>query len=75
MPLTALDPTTALIVIDLQEGIVGGKFIHPIDEIVERTCALIDVFHARRLPVVLVNVAGRAPGRTNGVRAATCLLR
>ncbi len=64
MPLTTLDPTTALIVIDLQEGIVGGKFVHPIDEIVERTCALIDVFRARRLPVVLVNVAGRAPGCT-----------
>jgi nicotinamidase-related amidase len=64
MPLTTLDPTTALIVIDLQQGIVGGNFIHPIDEIVERTCALIDAFHARRLPVVLVNVAGRAPGRT-----------
>jgi nicotinamidase-related amidase len=64
MPLTALDPNTALIVIDLQKGIVSGNFIHPIGEIMERTRALIDVFREQRLPVVLVNVAGRAPGRT-----------
>lgn len=64
MPLTTLDPNTALIVIDLQKGIVNGNFIHPIGEIVGRTRALIDVFHAKKLPVVLVNVAGRPPGRT-----------
>ena len=64
MPLTALDPVTALIVIDLQKSIVNGNFIHPINDIVGRTRALIDVFHAKELPVVLVNVAGRAPGRT-----------
>ncbi len=64
MPLTTLDPATALIVIDLQKGIVEGSFIHPIGEIIERTIALIDVFRATHLPVVLVNVAGRPPGRT-----------
>jgi nicotinamidase-related amidase len=64
MPLTALDPNTALIVIDLQKGIVAGQFIHPIGGIVERTRELIDFFRARKLPVVLVNVAGRPPGRT-----------
>jgi nicotinamidase-related amidase len=64
MPLTTLDPNTALIVIDLQKGIVNGNFIHPIGEVIDRTRALIDVFHAKGLPVVLVNVAGRAPGRT-----------
>jgi nicotinamidase-related amidase len=64
MPLTILDPSTALIVIDLQKGIAGGNFIHPIGEVIERTRALIDAFRAKDLPVVLVNVAGRAPGRT-----------
>ena len=53
-----------MIVIDLQKGIVSGDFIHPIADVVDRTRALIDVFHAKNLPVVLVNVAGRAPGRT-----------
>ena len=64
MPLTALDPSTALIVIDLQKGIVNGNFIHPIAGIIDRTRALIDVFRAMNLPVVLVNVAGRPQGRT-----------
>jgi nicotinamidase-related amidase len=64
MPLTNLDPNTALIVIDLQKGIVNGNFIHPIGEIIDRTRVLIDAFRAKNLPVVLVNVAGRAPGRT-----------
>jgi nicotinamidase-related amidase len=72
MPLTALDPSTALIVIDLQKGIADGHFIHPIGEIIDRTRALIDVFRAKKLPVVLVNVAGRAPGRTEqGPRSST----
>jgi nicotinamidase-related amidase len=64
MPLTALDPITALIVIDLQKGLVDYPFLHPIGEIVDRTRALIAAFRAERLPVALVNVAGRAPGRT-----------
>ncbi len=64
MPLTTLDSNTALIVIDLQKGIVNGNFIHPIGEIIARTRVLIDVFRAKKLPVVLVNVAGRPPGRT-----------
>ena len=36
MPLTTLDPSTALIVIDLQKGIVNGNFIHPIGDIIDR---------------------------------------
>jgi nicotinamidase-related amidase len=64
MPLTTLDPNTALIVVDLQKGIVEGNFIHPIGGIVDRTRALIDFFRQKNLPIVLVNVAGRAPGRT-----------
>jgi nicotinamidase-related amidase len=64
MSLTILDRNTALIVIDVQKGLVHGNFIHPLDDIIERTRALIDVFRAKDLPVVLVNVAGRAPGRT-----------
>jgi nicotinamidase-related amidase len=70
MPLTTLDPNTALIVIDLQKGIVNGNLIHSIGEVIDRTRALLDVFRAKNLPVVLVNVAGRAPGRTEqGARA------
>jgi len=64
MALTALDPNTALVVVDLQKGIAAYPFIHPIGGVVERTRALLDAFRARGLPVVLVNVTGRAPGRT-----------
>jgi nicotinamidase-related amidase len=64
MPLTTLDSNTALIVIDLQKGIVNGNFIHPIADVIDRTRALLDVFRARNFPIALVNVAGRAPGRT-----------
>jgi nicotinamidase-related amidase len=68
MTLTALDPNTALIVIDLQKGLVGTPVIHPIGEVVERSRALADSFRALGLPVVLVNVAGGAPGRTEQAR-------
>jgi nicotinamidase-related amidase len=64
MALTALDPNTALLVVDLQKGIVGLPSIHPIAAVVERTRALLDAFRARGLPVVLINAAGVAPGRT-----------
>lgn len=64
MPLTTLDPNTALIVIDLQKGIVNGDFVHPITDIIGQTCSLLDAFRAENLPVVLVNVAGRPQGRT-----------
>ena len=71
MALTALDPNTALVVIDLQKGIAGYPVIRPIGEVVDRTRALLDAFRERGLPVVLVNVAGRAPGRTEqGPRAS-----
>ena len=69
MPLTTLDPKTALIVVDLQKGIISSPFIHPIAGVIERTRALLDAFRQRDLPVVLVNVAGGAPGRSS--RAVT----
>ncbi|URL56906.1 isochorismatase family protein [Luteibacter flocculans] len=68
MAITALDPHTALIVVDLQNGIVGYPLAHPIDGIIERTQALLGAFRRRGLPVVLVNVAGVAPGRTERPR-------
>ena len=64
MAITTLDPNTALIVVDLQRGIVASSFIHPIDGIVSRARALLDAFRERGLQVVLVNVADVAPGRT-----------
>ncbi len=64
MPITQLDPGAALIVIDLQKGIVGLPTVHPATEIIARSAQLAHAFRERGLPVVLVNVDGRAPGRT-----------
>lgn len=64
MPLTALDPMTALIVVDMQKGIAGYPVIDPLSQVVDKTRELIDAFRAENLPIVLVNVVGRAPGRT-----------
>ncbi|HEX4321935.1 MAG TPA: isochorismatase family cysteine hydrolase [Acidobacteriaceae bacterium] len=65
MPLTQLDPVSALIVIDLQKGIVGLPAAHPIADVVGRSAQLARAFRERGLPVVLVNVSDRAPGRTD----------
>ena len=65
MALTTLDPKTALIVIDLQKGIVGLPTAHAIDEIVKNAAKLTDAFRRHGLPVVLVNVNAAAPGRTD----------
>jgi len=73
MPLTTLDPKTALIVVDLQKGIINSPFIHPVAGVIERTCALLDAFRQRDLPVVLVNVAGGAQGRTEQSRRFSTL--
>ena len=63
MPISALDARPALIVIDLQKGIVARPLAHPIGPVVANAVALAEAFRAHGLPVVLVNVAGGAPGR------------
>ena len=73
MPLTTIDEKTTLIVVDLQKGIVNLPTIHPISGVIECACALIDAFRQRGLPVVLVNVAGGAPGRTEQPRRQATL--
>jgi len=68
MPVTTIDPNTALIVVDLQKGIVGLAPAEAIDQVVRNSRRLIDAFRRKQLPVVLVNVAGGAPGRTEQSR-------
>ncbi|MCI3274097.1 hydrolase [Streptomyces cylindrosporus] len=77
MTVTALDPRTALVVIDLQAGIVGAP-TQPYTgaEVVARTARLADAFRAHDLPVVLVRVSFAAdgadvvPGRTEAAPRA-----
>jgi nicotinamidase-related amidase len=65
MPLTQLDATAALIVIDLQKGITGMPTARPATGVISRASQLAKAFRKRGLPVVLVNVTGRAPGRSD----------
>ncbi|MGA5560555.1 isochorismatase family protein [Streptomyces platensis] len=71
MPVTTLDATTALVLIDLQKGIAALPTAPaPAAEVIERAARLAGAFRARGLPVVLVNVTGGAPGRTEHPRPA-----
>lgn len=64
MPLTTVDPTPALVVVDLQSGIVAmGLAETPV--VIERSAALADAFRAKGHPVVLVNVSAAPGGRTD----------
>ncbi|KPI20415.1 isochorismatase hydrolase [Actinobacteria bacterium OK074] len=69
MALTAIEPTPALVVIDLQKGIVSDRTGPPVAAAVEQAIHLTAEFRRHRLPVVLVNVTGRAPGRTETGRS------
>ncbi|MGW6258889.1 hydrolase [Streptomyces sp. NPDC055085] len=64
MAVTTIDPRTALVVIDLQNGIVGNPGVgpHPAADVVERSVRLADAFRGHGLPVVLVRVTAAADG-------------
>ena len=68
MALTTLDANTALLVVDLQKGIVGMPVVHSIADVIDRARALAIAFRRRGLPVALINVDGVAPGRTEQPR-------
>jgi nicotinamidase-related amidase len=65
VPITKLDTIAALIVIDLQKGIVGLPTVHPAGEIIARAAQLARAFRQQGLPVILINVTGAPPGRTD----------
>lgn len=73
MTLTAIDPKAALILIDLQKGVTRQATAHPVEQIIERCSALAALFRQHRLPVVLVNVTGAAPGRADQKRSMASL--
>lgn len=64
MALTTLDTNTALIVIDLQKGLLSYPAVQPLGDIAAKAALLADAFRRHGLPVVLVNVGAGAPGRT-----------
>jgi nicotinamidase-related amidase len=75
MALTTLDPNTALIVIDLQHGIVTAPTVpYTGPQVVARATELANAFRGHGNPVVLVRVtaatdgADAVPGRTEATR-------
>jgi nicotinamidase-related amidase len=63
MTVTALDPSSALVIIDLQNAIVGAPMVpHTGPEVVARAVELARAFRQHRAPVVLVRVTARADG-------------
>ncbi len=65
MAITQLDPKTALIVIDLQKGIIALPTVHPAQPVIDNSATLANAFREKGLPVVIVNVVDSAPGRTD----------
>jgi nicotinamidase-related amidase len=65
MPISQLDEKIALVVIDIQKGIVGFPLLMPAGDLISRAASLADAFRAKGQAVVLVNVNGAAPGRTD----------
>jgi nicotinamidase-related amidase len=68
MAVTTIDPKTALIIVDLQKGITSLKTAHAMETVIANSAKLAAAFREHGLPVVLVNVTGGAPGRTENPR-------
>jgi nicotinamidase-related amidase/predicted MFS family arabinose efflux permease len=73
--LSTLDDRTALVLIDLQNGLIDAPSVpYPVPEVVSRAVELADAFRAHGGPVVLVRVTGApdgsdaTPGRTETAR-------
>ena len=60
-----LDQQCALIVIDIQQGILALPIVMPPDQLVSKIATLIDCFHQHHRPVVMVNVAGAPAVKTD----------
>lgn len=58
----ALDKNTALVLIDLQKGILALPVVTPAEQVLSRGIRLADAFRAAGLPVVLVKVAWSPDG-------------
>ncbi|WP_020660500.1 isochorismatase family protein [Amycolatopsis benzoatilytica] len=65
MPITAIDDTAALVVLDLQAAAAAAPTLEPVPAVAARVADLADAFRAHSRPVILVRVTGTAPGRTD----------
>ena len=68
MPITQIDEQTALIVVDLQKGVIAMPTAESAADVVRQAARLAEAFRRHGLPVVLVKVEGLAPGRNEAGR-------
>lgn len=54
---TAIDKNTALVLIDLQKGIISLPLVHPAADVLNNAAKLVAAFRKANLPVVIVNVS------------------
>lgn len=54
--ITAIDPKTALILVDLQKSIVERTLATPVSDVLQHAARLVEAFRKAGLPVVIVNV-------------------
>jgi nicotinamidase-related amidase len=62
LPITVIDSTSALVVIDLQKGIAKMPVVHPAADVIANAVRLVEAFRERERPVVLVRVGWRLDG-------------
>src|ERR1019366_10062774 len=60
MPITAIDPRSAPVVIDVQKGIVALPTVHPAQTVTGNVIRLLGTFRSKGLPVVVVRVGWSA---------------
>ncbi|WP_213816902.1 isochorismatase family protein [Glaciihabitans sp. dw_435] len=66
MPISTIEPTSALLLVDLQKGVTGSAGMPiPLSTVLANAAELAAAFRAKNLPVVLINVDGVTPGRTD----------
>lgn len=54
--ITSLDKNTALVLIDLQKGIINLPLTKPANEVLDKASQLVSAFRKAGLPIVIVNV-------------------
>lgn len=72
--ITALDKNTALVLVDLQKGIVQIPLARPVIEILKNAASLVEAFRKAQLPIVIVKVNPAGGGRT-AIRAESSPMR
>jgi nicotinamidase-related amidase len=63
--ITEIDKNTALVLIDLQKGILKMETAHPTENILKNVASLVDTFRKKGLPIVVVNVIPMGAERKN----------